>query len=274
VNANEVRAAGVTADVSGRGDSLLLVHGLGTNRGVWRAATPELDRRWRVIAPDLPGFGESAPLDGGFRLDDAADALADAAREWSADGPVDVVGHSLGGAVAVRLAGRQPDLVRRLVLFAPAGLAPRPPLLATALSAGAPPFLAARRLLGRLLAGNRTARRAVLFGAVHDAGRLSPTEARELLNASRAARSLRPAARVAIATDLREEIDRLDCPLGLIWGEQDLVVPARIREQLARRRSDVPLETIRGAGHVAQAERPGEFVAALERLLERLPITV
>jgi pimeloyl-ACP methyl ester carboxylesterase len=260
-------------DESGSGDPLLLVHGLGTSRGVWRTAASELDRSWRVLAPDLPGFGESAPVDGGFRLDDAADAVAALVAEHGG-GRVDVVGHSLGGAVTIRLASRHPTLVRRLVLFAPAGLAPRPGLLATALSAGAPPFLAARRLIGRPLAGVRMARRAVLFGAVHDAGRLSSEDARELLNASRGARSLRPAARAAIVADVRDELDALDCPLGLLWGERDLVVPARVREELARRRSDLPVETIPGAGHVAQAERPNEFVAALERLLGRLPITV
>jgi pimeloyl-ACP methyl ester carboxylesterase len=260
-------------DESGSGDPLLLVHGLGTSRGVWRVATEALEGRWRVLAPDLPGFGESAPIDGGFGLHAAADAVAALAIERGG-GPVDVVGHSLGGAVTIRLAGRHPELVRRLVLFAPAGLAPRPGLLATALSTGVPPFLAARRLIGRPLAGSRTARRAVLFGAVHDAGRLSSEEARSLLNASRGARSLRSAARVAIVADVREELDRLECPLGLLWGERDVVVSARIREELARRRSDLPVETIPGAGHVAQAERPSEFVAALERLLGRLPITV
>jgi pimeloyl-ACP methyl ester carboxylesterase len=260
-------------DESGSGDALLLVHGLGTNRRVWRAATSELGGRWRVLAPDLPGFGESAPVDGGFGLDAAADAVAALAVERGG-GPVDVVGHSLGGAVTIRLARRHPELVRRLVLFAPAGLAPRPGLLATALATGAPPFLAARRLIGRPLAGSRVARRAVLFGAVHDAGRLSSEDARELLSASRGARSLRPAARVAIVADVHDELDRLECPLGLLWGERDLVVSARVREQLARRRSDLPVETVPAAGHVAQAERPREFVAALERLLERLPITV
>jgi pimeloyl-ACP methyl ester carboxylesterase len=260
-------------DESGSGDPLLLVHGLGTNRGVWRAATSELDGTWRVLSPDLPGFGESAPVEGGFRLDDAADAVAALASERGG-GPVDLVGHSLGGAVTIRLARRHPELVRRLVLFAPAGLAPRPGLLATALSTWAPPCLAARRLIGRPFAGVPMARRAVLFGAVHDARRLSSEDARELLNASRGARSLRPAARAAIVADLREELGALDCPLGLLWGERDLVVPARVREELELRRSDLPVETIPGAGHVAQAERPSEFVAALERLLERLPITV
>jgi cis-3-alkyl-4-acyloxetan-2-one decarboxylase len=260
-------------DDSGRGDPLLLVHGLGTDRGVWRAATAELAARRRVLAPDLPGFGESEAVGGGFSLDNAADAVAVAAGE-RVDGPVDLIGHSLGGAVAVRFAGRHPDLVRRLVLFAPAGLAPRPAFVAAALSAGAPPFLAARRLIGRPVAASATARRALLFGAVHDGRRMSPADVRALLNASRAARAIRPAARVAITADLRHEIDRLECPLGLMWGESDLVVRARIREQLARRRSDLPLETIPAAGHVAQAERPSEFVAALERLLERMPITV
>jgi pimeloyl-ACP methyl ester carboxylesterase len=271
VNESEPGVGEVAVDECGEGEALLLLHGLGANRGIWQAVTPELARSRRVIAPDLPGFGDSRPLDGGFALERAADAIAAAGAE-RIDGAFDLLGHSLGGAVAVSVARRHPGLVRRLVLCAPAGLAPRPDLVAIVLSSGAPAFLSARRTIGRRLAGSRTARRALLFGAVHDGGRLTEDQAVALLDASREAGALRSAARVAISVDVRSEVARIGCPVGLMWGERDLVVAAKSRSELADRYPALPLETIPSAGHVAQVERPREFAAALERLLGRLRV--
>ena len=113
----------IAIDESGQGPPLVLLHGVGASRAVWRLVTPALAEDRHVIAPDLPGFGESAPAANGFDLDTAAAALADPLAE-RAGGPFDLLGNSLGGAVAFRLAIARPDLVRRLVLSAPAGFAP------------------------------------------------------------------------------------------------------------------------------------------------------
>jgi pimeloyl-ACP methyl ester carboxylesterase len=99
-------AAVIAIDVSGEGAPLVLVHGVGTNRAVWRRVTPLLATGRLVAAPDLPGFGDSPAVGRGFALASAADALAEAlAAELPT--PFDLLGNSLGGAVALVLAGRR-----------------------------------------------------------------------------------------------------------------------------------------------------------------------
>src|SRR5262245_258975 len=130
----------LSTDIAGSGEPLALVHGLGTNRAIWKGVIPMLAPSRRVLAPDLPGFGDSPPDGEGFGLDRAADALGESLDEL-VTGPFDLAGHSLGGAVALTLAVRHPELVRRLVLCAPAGFRPRSPRVAGALSAAVPPLL-------------------------------------------------------------------------------------------------------------------------------------
>ena len=85
--------------------------------GAWSglaAALPE----WRLTAPDLPGHGRSAPWDGGEGLHDVGTRMGHALIE-AADGPVDLIGHSFGATIALRMALERPEQVRRLVLIEP-----------------------------------------------------------------------------------------------------------------------------------------------------------
>ena len=99
----------------GDGEPLLLVHGLGGAAANWLALAPLLLPGRRLLVPDLPGHGGSAPLPAAPSLNAYADRLG---RLLDLDGaaPAAVVGHSLGGAVALRLAIRRPEPVRGLVL--------------------------------------------------------------------------------------------------------------------------------------------------------------
>src|SRR3954470_2022416 len=107
--------------VAGEGPPLLLVHGLGGAASNWTELAPLLLRRHRVLVPDLPGHGGSSALPGVSGLEPFADRVALVAeREGMLPAPV--VGHSLGGMVALRLALRRPQDVTALVLAAAAGL--------------------------------------------------------------------------------------------------------------------------------------------------------
>ena len=264
-------SATISIDVAGSGPPLALIHGLGTNRAIWRMVIPSLADRHRVLAPDLPGFGESAPAGDGFELEAAADAVGDALASSSAE-PVDLVGHSLGGAVALTLASRRPDAVRRLVLCAPAGFRPRSPRIAGALAAAVPPLLAARRAVAPRLVASPAGRRALMLGALHDGGAVSETQSLAMIEASRGARRLREAAQTAISADLIELLAGLDLPVGLLRGDRDTVMPAAVVDAIIRRRPGMPVEAVPAAGHVAQVERPAGFADALERLLVRLDV--
>jgi pimeloyl-ACP methyl ester carboxylesterase len=263
----------VTIDARGAGEPLVLLHGLGASRSVWRRAAPRLARERLVLAPDLPGLGGSPPAGPGFELVGVAEALADPLAE-RAGGSFDLLGTSLGGAVALTLAAAHPELVRRLVLAAPAGFTPWPwPLAAFAapgVGAVSDRVMAVRRIVGTRAPGSAALRRALLWGAVAEPARLSAGDARALFEASRGSERIGAALTAVLRADLRPLLRSLDVPLGLIWGERDRVVPVSTLKSLRALRPDAVVETIPDAAHIPQLERPAEFVAAVRRVLEQL----
>jgi pimeloyl-ACP methyl ester carboxylesterase len=264
----------LAVDEYGEGEPLLLIHGLGTDRGVWADAAPLLAHGRRVIAIDLPGFGDSPPAGEGFDLRDVAVAIDDGLRERIPT-PYRVLGHSLGGAVALMLARTRPDRVAGLILSAPAGFRPRSEPLARAAARSAPALLHARRLVGGRLVRSPVARRALLWGALHDAGRIAPERARSMLEASGRARRLPEATRAAVTADLAGQLRATEIPAGMMWGERDPLMPEPTTEAIRRCRPEAPVELVRDAGHVTQVEQPELFAAAVDRLLMQLdPVTV
>src|ERR1700757_3950564 len=107
--------------VGGAGAPLVLVHGLGGAAANWRLLAPRLARTRRVVIPELPGHGGSAPLPATPHVDALADAVL-AVLEREAALPAPWIGHSLGGLVALRAAVRRPEAVTGIVLAAAAGI--------------------------------------------------------------------------------------------------------------------------------------------------------
>jgi pimeloyl-ACP methyl ester carboxylesterase len=261
----------IAIDVEGNGASLVLLHGVGANRAIWSRVTPLLAPHRLVAAPDLPGFGASPPGGHGFELDRVADRLGDA-LEIDVPVPFDLLGHSLGGAVALVLAARRPKLVRRLILAAPAGLAPRrAPLPALASVAGSA-LIGARRRVGPPLAWSASARRILLLGVVADGARLPPDEVRRMLRGSAHSSRIGAAIQAVAAADLRPQLAGLAVPVAFVWGDRDHVVPISSLRSLRALVPGAATEIIPGAGHVPQVERAREFASAVERLLAGSPV--
>lgn len=254
--------------VGGKGPPLVLVHGLGGAAANWRPMAGILAERWRVLAPDLPGHGGSAPLAAAAGLATFADRIALLAeREGMLPAPV--AGHSLGGAVALRLALRRPDAVRAVALFAPAGLLgfPRWRRAGMAASKALVPFeawlsrnrdeVARRPRLRRLAFG--------VWGSVHPAG-MPPDACLGFLEGSGAATDTRTARRALIAEQSREELEALELPTLLVWGARDRLVPLDVGCEYARRLR-APLRTLPAAGHLVIGEYPEECARLLEEFL-------
>jgi pimeloyl-ACP methyl ester carboxylesterase len=259
----------IALDTAGRGEPIVLLHGVGAGREIWRKVIDKLAADRLVLAPDLPGFGDSPPVGDGFSLAEAADALADALCQRRTE-PFDLVGNSLGGAVALVLALRRPELVRRLILVAPAGFSPRPMLVSALIGQLSGPLITLRRRLGSPLISSEIARRVLLWGTVAAPQRLSAQDARAMLQASRRSAHIGSAVAAVLGSDLRSELSRVDAPLGLIWGARDRVVPIATMNSILAVRPESVVETISDAAHVPQLERPADFVAALRFLLGRL----
>ncbi len=250
----------------GEGPPLALLHGVGTSRVIWRRVTGELARERRVLTVDVPGFGTSDAVGAGFELARVADALT-AALERAAGGPFDLVGHSLGGALATALAARHPPAVRELVLVAPAGLEPRPRALAAAVGLAGEGVVRVRRRIGGPLTASPWGRQALFAAVVHDPAALSVEDARSMLDASTGATRVRAGVATAVAADVRPLLAALPAPLGVIWGDRDRVLAPRGVEEIRRLRPDARVVTLPATGHGPQIERPAAFLAALRELL-------
>jgi pimeloyl-ACP methyl ester carboxylesterase len=261
--------SGLAVETHGHGEPLVLVHGLATTRVIWRRVVPALSRRRRVLTLDVPGFGGSEPVGRGFDLDAVAAAIASGVARAGAQRPFDLVGHSMGGALAIVLAARDPAAVRRLILVAPAGLRPMPPRVARLFGAGASTFIPLRRRAAGL-ADQRWGRRLLMTPGTADPGALPPAEVRAMLDASRGATRIAEALASAASADLRPLLRGLDVPVGALWGDRDRIIPPGGLDTVATQRPDAPIARIPGAGHIPMMETPAAFVAALESVFAAL----
>lgn len=260
------RDARVRVTEVGAGKPLLLLHDFLSDRGEWDGVSAALAARFRVISVDLPGFGESEkPTPGrfGYDLDRFAKALVEVAGALDA-APFSVVGHGLGGAIAIAIAEKHPPLIERLVLVAPPLFGAKPLSFARAFALPVVGPIAFKQLPGRgALAWHF--RRAVLATTKPSEERIARLY--EAFNA--------PAAREAAGATLDALLDtravearlaRVLSPSMVVWGRRDALAPAAIGRKLARALPDARLELFE-CGHSPAEEMPDRFA---ERVLEFL----
>lgn len=270
-------AGGLRLHVYEAGDEdappLVLVHGLGDEADTWRHVILPLAGRFRVVAPDLPGFGRSqqprtayTPAFFARALEGLLDALGIARAT--------LVGSSLGAAVAQRLALARPERVARLALVGgalPVDAGPPPlqmlpfltPGLGEAMYTGlrASQDAAYETLrpyyadLDALPADDRAFLRERVWARVWSGG-----QRRAFLSALRwlaVERALR-------AAELRVRLARLRTPTLLVWGEHDHINARAGGEAMAALLPDARLVTVAGAGHLPHQERPDAFATLLD----------
>lgn len=247
----EYRGARMRVWEGGEGPPLLLVHGLGGAAWNFAELAPLLPGR-RLLIPDLPGHGGSPPLPATVGLAGYADAVA-----ACLPGPVDVVGHSLGGVVALRLAERRPELVRRLVLAAAAGItsSTRVSQLVIALAGIVQPGRRAGRHVGAIARSRRLRR--LVFGSflVAEPDLLTERAVHGLLRGSRMHTDVLGSGLALAADDPRQSLDRVRAPVLVLWGARDLQVPVEDGFAYARR-LHAPIRVIADCGHLLVVERP------------------
>jgi pimeloyl-ACP methyl ester carboxylesterase len=273
----------------GSGALLVLLHGIAGTSATWDGLIPRLSGRFRVLAPDLLGHGESAKPEGDYSLGAYANVLRDLLVVLG-HGRATLVGHSLGGGIALQFAYQFPERCERLVLVSSGGLGREVhPLLRAAALPGAEvvlPWLsmAARQSVGRV---------------VHALGSLGLRASADLEESWRSFVSLEERnARRAFLHTVRGIIDfhgqrvsahdRLYLAAGLptliLWGEKDRLIPVRHGREAHERIPGSRLEIFSGAGHFPWRDEPRRFAEVLldfmktttpmpldkERLRERL----
>jgi pimeloyl-ACP methyl ester carboxylesterase len=263
----ELKGSSMRYFVGGEGPPLILVHGLGGAAANWTELAPLLVPNHRLLVPDLPGHGGSEALPAVSGLEPFADRVAAlAAREGMLPAPV--VGHSLGGAVVLRLALRHPDDVSAVVLAAAAGLSLGSiwgRQLQSVFSTVRPGRLAAR---WRGLVSRSLLLRRFVFGfvSVADPGSLTNEAVEGFLAAQLLHTDVDSAWQALRADDPRQELEAVRCPVLVLWGAEDMQLPLDDAFEYARRLR-APLRVIPGCGHLLIGERPDACADAIDDFL-------
>ena len=267
-----LQVAGIPTAVleGGDGPPVVLLHGPIANGLHWRRVIPALTPGHRVIAPDLPGQGETGQTAGGTR-EEVLEWL-DALVEETCDGRAAVVGVTLGGAVAAWYAAEHPERVDRLVLVDALGLAPFAP---------APRFAAA---LNAFLAGPGGETYDGLWNVCafdFDPMRAAMGTSWEALRAYTVEGMGDPRTMAGLGALMQafalqaipeDTLARIDAPTTLVWGRQDLAT-SLVTAEMASARYGWALEVIDDCADEPPMERPEPFVAALERAIAQMEVT-
>jgi len=264
------RGARIRFVEAGAGAPLLLVHDFAAHRGVWDAAIGALARSFHVVAPDLPGFGESEKPDPqryAYGWDAFSDSLFDLAAALGL-GRVNVCGQGMGGGVALSLAARHPALVPRLVL---ASAVVFPPQEHTLERAGRTPVVGA--FLWRQ-AMNQALFRAFIETTTYSGTKRVPDGRAADLFAAFNTPAARQAAHATLVakSDTRPLVARLPRVTAetlVLWGRDDAIAPVEHGRRLARE--------LRGRFEVLECgrslpdEAPETFAATITAFLEPAP---
>ncbi|MHB8233186.1 MAG: alpha/beta fold hydrolase [Solirubrobacteraceae bacterium] len=259
---------------AGSGPVLVLIHGITSSSATWERVMPYLARHFTVIAPDLIGHGHSDKPRGDYSLGAHASNIRDLMLVLGHE-RASIVGHSLGGGIAMQFSYQFPERCERLALVDTGGLGRDVNVLLRAATLPGAEFVLPLLAATRLLDAGRLAGR--LLGSV---GLRARTDIEEI---ARGHATLSDAeARAAFVHTLRAVVEpggqRVDAsnrlylaahmPFLLVWGEHDSVIPVEhgraTHEQVAGSR----LEVFEGSGHFPQLDEPHRFIDVLVDFIE------
>ncbi|MEA2460438.1 MAG: hypothetical protein QOH90_615 [Actinomycetota bacterium] len=252
------------SDSGGEGTAVLLLPAFPLNSKMWEPQVSELGERYRMITPDLKGFGASdAPEDpSGYSMDSYADDLSGLLDELGLD-RVAVVGLSMGGYVAFSMLRRNRKQVRALV-FAD-----------TRAEADPPEGVAKRtgqqeQIRKDGTAGLIEALSGALLGATTKEKRPEVVERAKTLMDNPAAGFIGALEAMKKRVDSTDDLARIDVPTLVIVGEEDGVTPPDAARRIHEHVGGSRLVTIPEAGHLSNLEAPEAFNAALGEFLDSL----
>ncbi len=247
---------------AGSGPVLVMIHGIAGSSGTWVPVMPQLAEHFTVIAPDLLGHGESAKPRGDYSLGAYASGVRDLLGVLGHERAT-VVGHSLGGGIAMQFAYQFPQMAERLVLVGSGGLGKEVSMLLRALSVPGTEYILPLVLAPQLHSfvgsigsafGRFGVRADPFVGEVWTAwARLTDRKAqRAFIHTIRAV--------IDVSGQRVSARDRLylahEIPTLIVWGDRDQVIPvghAHIAHELM---PGSRLEIVEGAGHFLPIERP------------------
>jgi pimeloyl-ACP methyl ester carboxylesterase len=244
---------------AGEGPPIVFVHGLAGNWQNWLENLPRLAEERRVVALDLPGFGQSDDPVDRITISGYGSAVNELAEHLDL-GEFVLVGNSMGGFVAAETAIQFPEHVERLVLVSAAGITSselrREPVMAwgrMAMMAGA------RGVAEKRMAIVRPRIRHLVYSSImRHPSKIAPEMLWEMSEgAGRSA--FRPALEAILDYDFRDRLGDIASPTLIVWGEEDMLVPVEDAAEYERRIPGARRIVLKDTGHVAMIERPPTF---------------
>jgi 3-oxoadipate enol-lactonase len=243
----------VNAAQSGKGPPLFLLHSLLSDRASFDGIAPKLSQSFRVIVPELPGFGQSKTVEGG--LSAVADRMAEAVRDAAGGEAAIVLGNGYGGFVALQMAIRHPALAIKYIL-ADSGAAFSEP--------GREAFrnMAAASKAKGLAAITDVAMRRLFAPEFQDRHPDLMRDRREAFLKTDP-EVFRAACGALAELDLRPDLGKVAVPVLVLVGEHDEATPPPMSHELAAGLPNAYLEIIPGCAHVPQLQSPDKFLDAI-----------
>jgi pimeloyl-ACP methyl ester carboxylesterase len=246
----------------GIGTPLLLVHGFPLDHSMWRHQIEDLSRNYRVIAPDMRGFGKSGATPGTVTMREFATDLSALLLAMRISEPVVLCGLSMGGYIAFQFAEHYRDQLRALILCDTKAAADSEEARQTRYKMA---DLVTRSGTG-ILAESMPAK---LFAAGHLGSELD-LQTRDVIRRANplgvAAAQLGMAAR----PDVTARLSAIDVPTLVIVGDEDVITPPAEMNSMAEKIPGARFVSIPGAGHMAPLENPGLVNAAMREFLGTL----
>ena len=242
---------------SGSGDAMPIVflHGVGSDKSVWRPQLTHFGNERRSLAFDYPGYGDSDPAPDGTNRDDYAAAILSAMRGLGVE-RAHICGLSLGGVVAIAMYAVGPGRCASLILADTFAVHPQ-----------------GRAIYERSLAGSRDlgtmaeARVDVLLAEPADRDvRREVVETMSRIDPA----AYRIGAEAVWLADQRDRAQAIDAPALILCGDQDLITPVDLSKELVDLIPDARMQVIAGAGHLTNLEKPREFNRAVEGFIRRV----
>lgn len=263
----------VTYRMSGEGPTVVLIHGIAGSSTTWRAVMPALAKHYTVIAPDLLGHGQSAKPRGDYSLGAYASGIRDLLTVLGQERGT-VVGHSLGGGVAMQFAYQFPERVERLVLVASGGLGKEvSPLLRAVTLPGAEyvvPLLLHRHIRELVEWPGSQARKVgwrpndTLAEIWRSYTTLTDRHGQQAF--IHTVRSV-----IDVAGQRVSAHDRLylaeAVPTLIVWGDRDRIIPVAHAHLAAESIPGARLEILEGAGHFLPWRNADRFLPIIEDFL-------
>ncbi|MDQ3721441.1 MAG: alpha/beta fold hydrolase [Actinomycetota bacterium] len=242
----------------GEGNPVVFVHGLGGQWQNFLENIPRVAQEHRVMALDLPGFGQSEMPAGGEISIQAYGRVVDGFCDALGLERVELVGNSMGGFIAAEVTIQNPDRVERLVLISAAGITSSnvfhaPARLLGRIAHAATAVTAARH---RRMARRPVTRHLALALVARHPSKLRPDTAWEGLIKGADGPGLEGALMASVKYDYRDRLEEIGCPTLIIWGENDSVISVEDAHEYERRISDSRKTVMEDTGHVPMVERP------------------